>query len=184
MLRQKERLTRKIRGHGSDEDSDDNETSGEDEDPIESAYDQLADLRRKEVELAEEAASKTKGIMGMKFMQRAMARDQAKVDAKAAELQKQLEDYEADVVRAMKRTRMRTIWCYSLIENNPGRLAFGGVVPGPAAISGGFNPAPVQDAATESSYTLGSPREEHRPTLPQPQRQAAATNGGDDELQS
>jgi U3 small nucleolar RNA-associated protein 14 len=181
MLRQKERLTRKIRGHGSDD--DDNETSDEDEDPIESAYDQLADLRRKEAELSEEAATKTKGIMGMKFMQRAMARDQAKVDAEAAELQKQLEDYEAGRDASEEDDEDEDEAGNVLrIKNNPGRLAFGGVPAGSAAAPGAFTAAPVQDAATESSHTLGSPREEYHSTISKPQLQAEATNEDDEDV--
>ncbi len=156
MLRKKEQLSRKIQGRGSDSESD-AESDDEDEAPIESAFDQLADLQRREAELTEEAAGKTKGLMGMKFMQRAMAREKAKVDDEERELRQQLENYEDGREASEDEENDEEV---VRVQNNPGRLVFGRTLP--TSIS---TVVPNDPSVTASSQTLGSPQDE----IPRPQ---------------
>ncbi|GHJ89689.1 hypothetical protein NliqN6_6091 [Naganishia liquefaciens] len=134
MLSQKERLTRKIQGRDSDASSDDDsEDDDDDEDQDDAAvrgdaFDELQALQEKSRRLEEEtAAQKPTGIFGMKFMQRAMAKDKARVDDEEAELRRQLEEYsdaglesdeegdsdrDPDAAQSMR------------VANNPGRMVF------------------------------------------------------------
>lgn len=132
MLSQKERLTRKIQGRdsdaSSDDDSDDEEDSEQDDTAIRGdAFDELKALQEKSRRLEEETAGqKPTGIFGMKFMQRAMAKDKARVDDEEAELRRQLEEYsdagldsdgadsdrDPDAAQSMR------------VANNPGRMVF------------------------------------------------------------
>lgn len=133
MLSQKERLTRKIQGRDSDASSDDGSDSDEDDEEDDGAirgdaFDELKALQEKNRRLEEETAqSKPSGIFGMKFMQRAMARDKARVDEEEEELRRQLEEYsdqgvgsdeggdsdnDPDAAQSMR------------VANNPGRMVF------------------------------------------------------------
>ena len=133
MLSQKERLTRKIQGRGSDASSDDDSEDEEDEEQDDrairgDAFDELEALQEKSRRLEEETAGqKPTGIFGMKFMQRAMAKDKARVDDEEAELRRQLEEYsdaglesddgensdrDPDAAQSMR------------VANNPGRMVF------------------------------------------------------------
>lgn len=133
MLSQKERLTRKIQGRdsdaSSDDDSEDEDESEQDDTAIRGdAFDELKALQEKSRRLEEETAGqKPTGIFGMKFMQRAMAKDKARVDDEEAELRRQLEEYsdagldsddgadsdrDPDAAQSMR------------VANNPGRMVF------------------------------------------------------------
>jgi U3 small nucleolar RNA-associated protein 14 len=134
MLSQKERLTRKIQGRDSDassddEDDDDDDDDEQDDDAIRGdAFDELKALQAKSKQLEEDTAQeKATGIFGMKFMQRAMAKDKARVDDEEAELRRQLEEYsdeglesgndgdsdaDPDAAKSMR------------VANNPGRMVF------------------------------------------------------------
>jgi U3 small nucleolar RNA-associated protein 14 len=134
MLSQKERLTRKIQGRDSDASSDDDDDDDDDDDEQDDdairgdAFDELKALQAKSKQLEEDTAQeKATGIFGMKFMQRAMAKDKARVDDEEAELRRQLEEYsdeglesgndgdsdaDPDAAKSMR------------VANNPGRMVF------------------------------------------------------------
>ncbi|KAJ9099810.1 hypothetical protein QFC21_003809 [Naganishia friedmannii] len=134
MLSQKERLTRKIQGRDSDASSDDDDDEDDDEDEQDDdairgdAFDELKALQARSKQLEEDTAQeKASGIFGMKFMQRAMAKDKARVDDEEAELRRQLEEYsdeglesgndgdsdaDPDAAKSMR------------VANNPGRMVF------------------------------------------------------------
>ncbi|KAJ9111641.1 hypothetical protein QFC19_000998 [Naganishia cerealis] len=134
MLAQKERLTRKIQGRDSDASTDDDDDEDDDEDEQDDsvirgdAFDELKALQAKSKQLEEQTAQeKATGIFGMKFMQRAMAKDKARVDDEEAELRRQLEEYsdeglesgndgdsdaDPDAAKSMR------------VANNPGRMVF------------------------------------------------------------
>jgi U3 small nucleolar RNA-associated protein 14 len=134
MLSQKERLTRKIQGRdsyaSSDDDSeDDGDDDGEDDDVIRGdAFDELKALQEKSRRLEEETAqSKPSGIFGMKFMQRAMAKDKARVDEEEAELRRQLEEYSDEGVGSDgggDSDRDPEAAQSMRVANNPGRMVF------------------------------------------------------------
>ncbi|KAJ9118136.1 hypothetical protein QFC22_004039 [Naganishia vaughanmartiniae] len=134
MLSQKERLTRKIQGRDSDASTDDDDDEDDDEDEQDDdvirgdAFDELKALQARSKQLEEDTAQeKATGIFGMKFMQRAMAKDKARVDDEEAELRRQLEEYsdeglesgndgdsdaDPDAAKSMR------------VANNPGRMVF------------------------------------------------------------
>ncbi len=126
MLRKKELLKRKIAGRGADSDDsdEDEDVSDDDEDRIRtSAFDQLGAAEERERQMATEAEGKTKGIMGMKFMQRAMQQDKLKADAEADELRRQLETYGEAAADEDSGEEDAT---FMQVQGNAGRFAFAG----------------------------------------------------------
>ena len=96
MLAQGERLRRKVQGHASDgSESESDGDDGEGADVQQRAFDELANLQSKQVELDQEVAShKPNSIFAMKFMQNAASRERKEVDAQEEELRRQLEGYD------------------------------------------------------------------------------------------
>lgn len=97
MLDRGEKLRRRIQGHGSgDETSDeeDAESLGDGEDAAQrikaSAFDELAKLREADDETAEPEGKKGKSVFEMKFMKDAMLRDKHRADRMADDFVKEL----------------------------------------------------------------------------------------------
>lgn len=123
-------LRRKILGNddeGNDDDGDDaRSNSGSDDDERDesgikaSAYDELAQLRSS----ATQNGSKElpKGLMGMKFMQKALANKDAQVDKMVDDFAMQVGDENADD-RAEYEESIRNGG--ELVKGNPGRMVFG-----------------------------------------------------------
>ncbi|CAA2976698.1 U3 small nucleolar RNA-associated 14 [Olea europaea subsp. europaea] len=105
-MQKEHKLKRRVLGKG-DESEDESESGSEesdaeaDEDAIrENAFDELAAFDLKEAKKAEAAQAKGKksGLMGMKFMQAGLAREQARADDLEAQFRRELEREDEDDV--------------------------------------------------------------------------------------
>ena len=147
-----ELLRRKIMGREDDgsasSDDDEEGISGdeeEDEDAITSkAARELADLRTSEGEKKE----LPKGLMGMKFMQKAMQRDNDKVD-------RMIDDFDSQIGNGDDDTAVgQGIRGGDLVQNNPGRMVF---APGAQAGSSSITTsAAKQKQASHTAKTNGN----------------------------
>lgn len=150
--------------------SDDESDDGQDVDAIKaSAFDELATLKQKEAD--ESSKVVPKGLMGMKFMQRAIAREDAKVDSMIDDFQLQVggdgeggsEDEEA-----MKNG--------DLVQNNPGRMVFApsGKQPQTAALA---STKPAASSAGEPNSKSKQRRKNKRAGFTSRTDGAVSTNG-------
>ncbi|RIA97330.1 small-subunit processome [Glomus cerebriforme] len=125
-LQRHEELKRKIHDLGSDEELDDfsSENSDEKDDDIdaikEKAFDELAQLERKETENEE-----MEGLFGMKFMRIAMDKEKYRTRGMIDDFIEDLENEENSTKdeKTKKEVKKSTI---THVGNNPGRMIFGG----------------------------------------------------------
>ena len=130
-VQREEQLRRRVLGKdldGTDEDESDDDQDEDDDMDVDgikqNAFDELQAFEREEA-LAN-AAAKPSGLMGMKFMQTAIARDQAKADALADSFRKEMEtavnsDGDAEMP-GLDDAEVGVVG--DQVDSNPGRMAF------------------------------------------------------------
>ena len=124
-MQKEQKLKRRVLGKGdkSDEESDEaseDSNADDDEDAIrDRAFDELASFDLKEAKKAEATqAGKKSGLMGMKFMQAGMAREQAKADDLEAQFRRELDgEDEEDILDQSGVVGNR-------VDSNIGRMVF------------------------------------------------------------
>ncbi|KAM0791537.1 hypothetical protein ACM66B_005986 [Microbotryomycetes sp. NB124-2] len=132
MVAKGEQLRRRIAGVDSDEerdefDSDDSEEDDEDADVNQiklTAFDELKSLEEKEAAL-KASQPKAKGVMGMKFMQDALRRNEARANAQADELRRTLEGLDEQGNAAGDDDDEAPTAMSEQVGGNLGRMVFG-----------------------------------------------------------
>ncbi|KAK4046557.1 hypothetical protein OIV83_006009 [Microbotryomycetes sp. JL201] len=133
MVAKGEQLRRRIAGVDSDEDQnefDEDDESDDDDDCADidqikqSAFDELKSLEEKEAAI-NAAQSKSKGVMGMKFMQDALKRNEARANAQADELRRTLEGMDDEGNDPDDDDAEAPVAVSEQVGGNLGRMVFG-----------------------------------------------------------
>ena len=132
MVARGEELRKKIAGIEPDDSDDEFAEGGSEEDDDEADYDQiratafdeLAALDAKDA-AAVAASPKAKGVLGMKFMKDAMARDERKVQGAASELRRKLEVMDEMAQAEDDDEDMQPAGISEQVQGNLGRMVFG-----------------------------------------------------------
>ncbi|WVQ77929.1 hypothetical protein IAT38_000009 [Cryptococcus sp. DSM 104549] len=165
MLDMKERLTRKIQGHGDGSSSEEESEDDEDEDDEavkERAFDQLAQLDGQQPE-----EGGKKGLMQMAFMKKAQERQMKEVAQQEAEARRDIqlfgedraEDESGDGSGSEEEPEMINI------GGNEGRMKFAGPTPGTSSTSA---PAPIPTPAPTAPKPSAHKSALSRPRSPSP----------------
>ncbi|KAM0752317.1 small-subunit processome [Meredithblackwellia eburnea MCA 4105] len=138
MVARKEQLRKRIAGIDSDDEMDEFEPSGSEEDDEDAdfdtikgtAFDELASLEAKEAAAAG-AGPKLKGVLNMKFMKDAMARDARKAQGEVDEFRQQLAEMEEDSGQGAdsgeddEEDDVGPVGLSAQVQGNLGRMVFG-----------------------------------------------------------
>ena len=134
MVNRNEQLRRRIAGIEGGDSEEDEYAQGDSDDDLDDeadvddirqvAMDELKSLERKEREFAANQP-KVKGVVGMKFMQDAMKREDRKAQAEADELQARLERIGQQAEQGLDGADEGPIAMSEQVEGNLGRMVFG-----------------------------------------------------------
>ncbi|KAI9293160.1 small-subunit processome [Neoconidiobolus thromboides FSU 785] len=117
-LKEHERLTKKIKGEANSSDE------GEDDDYSGEEYE--GDIQKLDKLIQEPEGAISKGVMGMKFMQTAMAKKQQELEKMAEEAKRDILLLQTDEFGNYIHDTVDTEEADNLVEGNKGRMAFGG----------------------------------------------------------
>ncbi|KAK4049460.1 hypothetical protein OIO90_005411 [Microbotryomycetes sp. JL221] len=162
MVAKGEQLRRRIAGidSGDEQDEFDDDDSEEDDDEADldqikqTAFDELKSLEEKEAAL-KASAPKAKGVMGMKFMQDALRRNEAKANAQAQELRRTLEgmDDSADIADVGDDDEA-PVAMHEQVGGNLGRMVFGPSAGSTKSTDGASHDKPTSDDDESATPTV------------------------------
>lgn len=132
MVARGEELRKKIAGVDADDSNDEYAEGDSDEDDATAdldtirrrAFDELASIDAKDAAAAA-AAPKAKGVLGMKFMQDAIAREGRKVEGSANELRRKLERMDEMGLDENEEDDENSVAMSEQVQGNAGRMVFG-----------------------------------------------------------
>ncbi|KAL0082960.1 small-subunit processome [Phycomyces blakesleeanus] len=118
-LRRGEQLKRKVQGRDSDDGSED-ESEEEDLDVTDKE-----EIMRQLAKLEDEPTKAAKGLMSMKFMQEGEKRQKEATDAQIDSFKDEWLSDDSDEEGGSTEKTEKEVPTHSIVENNPGRMAFG-----------------------------------------------------------